>query len=728
MPLCSTNNYATLGNYRIVANAAALPTGGSRYPGLRVYQADTGQTMVWNGTSWILESTTVVGFHIGRTGSNDSPISAAGSANITFNNLVKQVGFGLGAFTTGSSVTIPTGADGVYVFSGGVYWAANLTAVAVAVTVNNISVPAASESNSTSVDRSIVAGAQYCVAGDVIRLHVLNGSGSTLTPTAFAGDINAPLLPFLSAWRLPDGGGVGGGGGGGGTGPAGPAGATGAAGPAGATGPAGLGGYIYTVASSTATATIQAQCNFVCDGTADEVQINQALVLGNVQLTDGDYTIAAAIAMNVPGHMLSGTGYGADMTGAGGGTINRGFGTRIMPVAGYGGSYVIDCQQVVTRPAGKTTIKNLTVDGVSRGTTVQGIHMRSFQFSIEGVEVRRMTSHGINLHGYSTAEIAGTGWATYDSRIYDCHVENCAGSGLYFQNGTDVMVADCVFNTNTGSGFEHDGGASVQMVNVHCYGNDVNGVFLNGAGSRDKFANMKIEHNGQHGFHFFGNAVPGETSVQIVNSGFNSNGELTNNTYSHIKFTGANSSARGSIIACNFGNPDSASNLAKYCIDAGAVGIELIVVGCNFGPTLITAGVATDIINFTGTADQIYLWANIGLRNHTAFSATSPSVAVGAGAGTAPPTPVRTGGDVYGTVTWGTGTGPTTGAQWTLTFAMPFTVTGARILLSCGNAATWAIQPYVSASSNTTFTISCGVAPTASQANTVYKVDYFVPC
>lgn len=55
MPLCGPDG-SVLGNSVIVANAAALPTGAARYPGVRAYQADTQQTKEWDGSGWVIMS------------------------------------------------------------------------------------------------------------------------------------------------------------------------------------------------------------------------------------------------------------------------------------------------------------------------------------------------------------------------------------------------------------------------------------------------------------------------------------------------------------------------------------------------------------------------------------------------------------------------------------------------------------------------------------------------
>lgn len=54
MPICSAAGYSTLGNYAIVANAAARPTGAARYPGVMIMQLDTFGVYLWDGSAWQL--------------------------------------------------------------------------------------------------------------------------------------------------------------------------------------------------------------------------------------------------------------------------------------------------------------------------------------------------------------------------------------------------------------------------------------------------------------------------------------------------------------------------------------------------------------------------------------------------------------------------------------------------------------------------------------------------
>ena len=63
----------------------------------------------------------------------------------------------------------------------------------------------------------------------------------------------------------------------------------------------------YVIAASDAPAHVKAQAGVVCDGTADDVEINAALVLGNTHLSEGTFTVASSI--QVPSNtILSGEG------------------------------------------------------------------------------------------------------------------------------------------------------------------------------------------------------------------------------------------------------------------------------------------------------------------------------------------------------------------------------------------------------------------------------------
>lgn len=111
-----------------------------------------------------------------------------------------------------------------------------------------------------------------------------------------------------------------------------------------------------------------------------------------------------------------------------------------------------------------------------------------------------------------------------------------------------------------------------------------------------------------------------------------------------------------------------------------------------------------------------------------ATTAAVGTITMGAGAGTTPPaatiTNTPTPNDTRGTIGWGTGTTPGTGAQASVAFnsAMPSVP---AVILSPMNAATAALALYGTASTGA-FTISASVAPAASAAANTFQTAYLI--
>jgi hypothetical protein len=100
--------------------------------------------------------------------------------------------------------------------------------------------------------------------------------------------------------------------------------------------------------------------------------------------------------------------------------------------------------------------------------------------------------------------------------------------------------------------------------------------------------------------------------------------------------------------------------------------------------------------------------------------------AAGANNGTSPPAPVMTGcRDGKGKITFGSGGTAAAGAQVVVTFTTAY-ASAPIVVLTAGNTATQALGLYASSVTTTGFTVSTTSAPTSSQANTVYVVNYVV--
>lgn len=498
-------------------------------------------------------------------------------------------------------------------------------------------------------------------------------------------------------------------------------------------------GRTYTIASATAPVAVRRRADDVCPGTADQAMLNTYTALGSVELTDGDYTIAAPITLAKPGHRLEGAGLGEDMGSSGG----RGFGTRIEIDASFTGAAAIVVDQA-NRPAGKSVVRNLTIDGNDVGS-VNGIDFRVYQGKLDTIDVLHMGGHGVNVFGYVAGVPSGAvDWNTYDTNMTLLHVASCGGDGLHLgTNATDVHLSTSTFHNNVGSGIHLAGGASAQGANIHCYGNATYGIHFEAAGSRTKFTNTKVEHSYLHGIYFDG-TNGGGSSIQFETLGMNCNGKINaagtggggGNIYSHIAFGGTGGSAgpwNGILLGnVTMGNSDIVTNLAKYGIDSLYSGSQShswqLSLGA-MGSTLASCGVQTARINLGNSAIK----AACKVTNVRGFwdwnGTTAPVPTASTGAGTSPPTPVLVGTDTSGYVTFGTGTGPSAIQQVTVTYSIARELsTNGNIQITPANAATAALGLYALASdsSTTAFKVSSSNIPAASQANTVYAFYYHV--
>ena len=122
---------------------------------------------------------------------------------------------------------------------------------------------------------------------------------------------------------------------------------------------------------------------------------------------------------------------------------------------------------------------------------------------------------------------------------------------------------------------------------------------------------------------------------------------------------------------------------------------------------------------------------NITENGHLQFGASIPQLAIAAGAGTNPPSPVLVTGsnDCAGAITWGTGTTPNTQVQVSVTFATPWVIPGGgapHICVTAQNAATAALGIYASGASPTGFALGVQTAPAAGQTSGTYSFNYIV--
>ncbi len=274
------------------------------------------------------------------------------------------------------------------------------------------------------------------------------------------------------------------------------------------------------VASVDAPTTVRDAADYVCDGTADDVQINAAIALaaplqsrnanssataaqrGRVQLTGGRFTLANSILMDT-GVTLQGAGWLTELRD-GGITAATGNGSAVgviklassdvhltcvrdLYIYGNYASGGSACSGIAYDQTGSTSgqmdtypssspdadhiIKDLFIDGFTGGSSRHGIRIQQSSTTnlrgtmISGCQIRNIGGNGIWMS------------ATPDGHISECHVGTVTGSG-YLIDSSNMKITNCKSFYCDSWGFEITGNRSV----ITCIESqdDVNGVKLAG--------------------------------------------------------------------------------------------------------------------------------------------------------------------------------------------------------------------------------------------------------
>lgn len=163
-----------------------------------------------------------------------------------------------------------------------------------------------------------------------------------------------------------------------------------------------IGAADYYIAANDATMEEKAVANIVCDGTADQVQINDALTSGyNVRLSGGTFNITEPITTSINNVTIEGAGKEKTTI-----FLSNGSNCNVLTI---GGNY--------------WNIKNLLIDGnlASNITTGSGIYGRDFtNVKISDCEIKNIVLNGIAI-----------GDASSDWIIENCYIHD-VGSGCIF--------------------------------------------------------------------------------------------------------------------------------------------------------------------------------------------------------------------------------------------------------------------------------------------------------
>ncbi len=319
------------------------------------------------------------------------------------------------------------------------------------------------------------------------------------------------------------------------------------------------------VAASNATADSKAGADFVCDGTADEVQINSAIdiattVGGLVQLTEGLFTILLAIIMKDRVHLQ---GVGAPAT--------------LITQPNGNNKNIIETFDFAALTVGNTTggpkgfeISDLRVDGNKDNqtdATLVGIQIYGNRYRLTNLEVTETRFDGIFSQWSTTGSVQDmdTALETFLNRVKIGPSD--LGDGIHWRGPHDSHMTDIVsFGNQWGINFEQkDGeysGAGTGLSGVHCFGGKAGGI-------RDDAGNLS-------GTDIEVEAYPqvGEIGILLLRNAVNIEVHGAKN-HTAMQIGDSTHAISGLRIEARFGVPSGATGI-NFSNDAGKSMITLV--------------------------------------------------------------------------------------------------------------------------------------------------------
>lgn len=239
------------------------------------------------------------------------------------------------------------------------------------------------------------------------------------------------------------------------------------------------GQYFTLVAANAASAAIKAKADQVCDGTADQVQIQAAVDAafaaggGTVQLSAGVFFMSAPITLH-PMVQLRGM-HGDQIFNPDQFTAA----SYLRPVSGFtGGAVVVLLDQTNGSYASKSAeqqILSLTIDGTGVGGTVHGIQAGGYIHGVllRDVAVKNVTGKGI----YTFTE---NGSQPFSWNLHRVVVDNPDGVGIHLINHSDCTMTDVVSIGAGDNAFTLSNMPNSRMLGVRAEWSEGHGYYITG--------------------------------------------------------------------------------------------------------------------------------------------------------------------------------------------------------------------------------------------------------
>jgi len=417
---------------------------------------------------------------------------------------------------------------------------------------------------------------------------------------------------------------------------------------------------------------------------------------------------------------------------------------QIRPLSSFTGEAVVHIQdksltsEALDNDGGR--IENICIDGNSvrpgGSDYLKGIFFEGLvrDWHVSHVDISQVSGNGVETDNGASA----VGWPRgiyFDMvSVYSAgNLSTGVGQGFVFVNLTDGDAANLLAVDCQEHGFHISNPGEYHFIGCRAVFNDGNGFLIDGSATVGgaTFTACSTDYNTLSGIYVTANGTQPLAFSNILTRRDGANGGAGGGSYAGFHVAGSSSGSGCPVFVSGL-----VQTVGQSDEDTGAWVPQYGVSVTNSSSTSISGelwGVTSALVDGGGNTRLDV--AHVRRRRNdpstvtidTAVFGTQPAVAAGGGAGSTPPAPVLNAisTDSRGQLTWGTGTTPGTGAQVTVTFARPLERTP-TVVINPTNVATANLNPYGASASTTGFTISAGVAPAGSQANSTYAIQYAV--
>ena len=262
----------------------------------------------------------------------------------------------------------------------------------------------------------------------------------------------------------------------------------------------------FVVGTSTAGWT-ESDCDYLCDGTDDQVEINAAIQAlpsggGEIVILDGTYNIAATIAMNKDNVKLSGNGNATVLKRMWDSSMHEGVIT-------------------ITATNGGCCVENIFVDGnksAYRSSNNCSIYLGSSSNNTITGNTCNNSGRGIYLFGSSNNTITGN----------TCNSNN--HHGIYLDSSSNNTITGNTCNSSNYHGIHLDSSSNNTITGNTCNNSGNYGIFLYGS-SNNTITGNTCNNNLYSGIRLFSssnNTITGNTCIR---------GNGTSSDYTNAQYT-----------------------------------------------------------------------------------------------------------------------------------------------------------------------------------------------